>query len=75
MTMPDKFARMKSARDASAPGGRADEAHLADSELVGKNLRAMMSWIGESKVIDKAKNRIPPVSIQPSMRKCLSNPA
>jgi len=75
MSMPDKSARMKSAQNASAPGERADEAYLADSERVGKNLRAMMSWIGESKVIDKAKNRIPPVSIQLSMRKCLSNPA
>jgi len=56
MSMPDKSARMKSARDASAPGGRADEAHLADSEQVGKNLRAMMSWIGESKAVDGAKN-------------------
>jgi len=56
MSMPDKSARMNSARNASAPGGRADEARLADSEQVGKNLRAMMSWIGESKVIDKANN-------------------
>ncbi|MDD9885229.1 MAG: hypothetical protein OXU62_12000 [Gammaproteobacteria bacterium] len=56
MSMPDKSARMKSARDASAPGVRAGEVRLADSEQVGKKLRAMMSWIGESKVIDKAKN-------------------
>ena len=56
MSMPDKSARMKSAQNVSASGGRADEIRLADSEQVGKNLRAMMSWIGESKVIDKAKN-------------------
>jgi len=56
MSMPDKSARMKPARGAFVSGWRADEVRLADSEQVGKNLRAMMSWIGESKVIDKAKN-------------------
>ena len=56
MSMPDKSTRMKSARGASVSGERAGESHLADSEQVGKNLRAMMSWIGEGKVIDKAKN-------------------
>jgi len=56
MSMPDKSAHIKSARGASVSGWRAGEARLADSEQVGKNMRAMMSWIGESKAVDGAKN-------------------
>jgi len=47
--------------DENAAGGKRfpelrTKAQQHQIEEVGEKLRAMMSWIGESKVIDKAKN-------------------
>lgn len=47
--------------DENATGGKRfpelrDKAQQHQIEEVGKKLRSMMSWIGESKVIDKSKN-------------------